>query len=188
MVMVDIDDDSIEKLGQVALGPRGPVGSGVAEDRGGKSEGRRPSNIILSEPENSAGLYEIKRPGGLVQPHGIFPRRGPADCCFWKPCAKPAGGWITTPRWLRPFRILENVVFAPSISRAPGFAGQEESEAVPILLVAQSVQNVRGAFGLEVAEGFGDRDAHRALFPGGPKASATSTWCTTWTGPPGASA
>ena len=58
VVMVDIDDDSIEKLGRWPW-PRSLIAQGIEKINSGDPKGIG-LNIIFSEPEESAGLAALK--------------------------------------------------------------------------------------------------------------------------------
>ncbi len=145
VVMVEIDDDSIEKLGRWPWS-RDLIAQGLRKIAAGnpKVVGL---NIILSELENSAGLYEIKRLEDLFS-RTVYSQTGASGLLFLEAMREARGRLDHDAALAAAISDTGNVVL-PVYFKGARFAGQEESEPSP-LLVAQSVQNVRGPSDLKL--------------------------------------
>ena len=148
VVLVDIDNDSIEKLGRWPW-PRSLVAKGLRTIN--KGEPRVIGlNLILSEPEKSAGIKEIKEIGELFS-KTILPKAGNEGLKFLKAVdealvkldndKKLTGAITESDKVVLPIFFKESAI-APE-------GAVEENQA----LINQSVNNITNPLGLECPRG-----------------------------------
>lgn len=144
VVLVDIDDDSIEKLGRWPW-PRSLLARGVQYIDTGKPKVIG-LNIILSEPQEIEGLKELKHLESLFK-QNVLNQAGPAGSSFLQ-------ALVDTQKRLDHDRQLTEAIKKSGKVILPVFlkqaaAAAERSSDLDESLLAQSIQNIRSPAGIE---------------------------------------
>ncbi len=144
VVMVDIDDDSIEKLGRWPW-PRSLIAQGIEKINSGDPKGIG-LNIIFSEPEESAGLAALKELETLFST--TFPTQGDDARTGFLEAIQDARTRLDNDKVLTEALKASDRVILPVHFKGTGIIGQPVTAPNPIL-VGQSIRNVTNPLEIE---------------------------------------
>ncbi len=145
IVMVDIDDDSIEKLGRWPW-PRALLAGGINKISAGQPKVIG-LNLLLSEPQKSDGLEELDRLEALFA-KSIFDRAGKQGHVFLR-AMNQARERLDNDKKLAAAMTSAKTVVLPILFKEAAVVGDQAAETNAIL-VEQSIQNVKKTEGGEV--------------------------------------
>ena len=142
IILIDIDDDSIEKLGRWPW-PRSLLAKGIK-----KINAANPKviglNIILSEPEVSDGLLAFKRLKELFQKQ-IMPQAGDNGAIFLEAINEAQSNLDQDKRLAEAIKYSGKVVLPVFLKESAVIA--EKTRVINELLLNQSIQNIRSPAG-----------------------------------------
>ena len=130
IVLVDIDDDSIEKLGRWPW-PRGLIADGLSRIHAAGPKGIG-LNILLGEPEGNVGLEELKRLEELFK-NTVLNVAGTRTLPFQQALTEARTRLDTDTRLTEAVNKSESVVL-PVLFKTFGHAGREAAANVALLL------------------------------------------------------
>jgi CHASE2 domain-containing sensor protein/tRNA A-37 threonylcarbamoyl transferase component Bud32 len=139
IVMVDIDDDSIEKLGRWPW-PRSLIAKGIDKINTGKPK-IIGLNLLLTEGEASDGLLELKSLTSLFK-ESILPRAGTNGKSFLRAMEDAQIRLDNDKKLTESLKTAGNVVL-PIFFKESTEVGETEGEPEEAL-VSQSIENIRG--------------------------------------------
>lgn len=143
VVLVDIDDDSIEKLGRWPW-PRSLLARGVKYINTGKPRVIG-LNIILSEPQKNEGLKELKNLETLFR-QKVLDQAGPAGGSFLQTIADTQKRLDHDRQLAEAIKKSGKVILPVFLKQAA--AASEAGADLEESLLAQSVQNLRSPAGI----------------------------------------
>ena len=148
IVMVDIDEDSIEKLGRWPW-PRSLLSKGIQKINQGKPKVIG-LNLLLTEAEISEGLRELQSLEMTFEKE-LLNKTGQKGTAFYQELKDAQVRLDNDKRLTDAFQSAGNVVL-PIFFKESAVVGERNEELAPAL-VAQSIQNVRNEGGFRVPVG-----------------------------------
>jgi serine/threonine-protein kinase len=145
IVMVDIDDDAIEKLGRWPW-PRSLLAQGIQKIDAGQPK-LIGLNLLLSEPQKSDGLEELDKLEKLFT-QTLFERAGKQGRVFLR-AINQSRERLDNDKILAAALTASDKVVLPVLFKEAAVVSEQGREAHDVL-IAQSIQNVRKTEGGEV--------------------------------------
>jgi serine/threonine-protein kinase len=150
IVMVNIDDNSIEKLGRWPW-PRSHIAKGIEKISQGSPKGIG-LNLVLSEPEENAGLRELKELQELFAAT-LLKQAGDKGAAFQKAILDAQSKLDNDARLAEAVKAAGVVVLPASFKSSKGLAvGGAAAKELDPWLAGQAIQSVRSTSGVDAPE------------------------------------